>query len=61
MTNGWGGKRPGAGRPTNPDKHLRVVVFLTEAERDKFKTLGGSKWLRSQLKIEESQSQGGEK
>ena len=49
----WGGKREGAGRRPNPDKRARVSVFLTDAERERFKALGGAEWLRKQL----SQSQ----
>lgn len=49
----WGGKREGAGRRPNPVKRGRVSVFLSDAERARFKELGGSEWLRKQL----SQSQ----
>ena len=45
----WGGKREGAGRRSNPIKRGRVSVFLSDAERERFKELGGSEWLRKQL------------
>ena len=45
----WGGKREGAGRRPNPIKRGRVSVFLSDAERERFKALGGSEWLRKQL------------
>lgn len=45
----WGGKREGAGRRPNPIKRGRVSVFLSEDERERFKALGGSEWLRKQL------------
>ncbi len=47
-----GGARPGAGRKT-VDGVSGVVAFnvsLTPAERDKLKALGGSAWVREQLR-----------
>lgn len=46
---GHGGRRDGAGRPRLKAPTVRVLVSLTEEERDKFKTLGGSKWLKKLL------------
>ena len=48
--NCWGGARPGAGRKPREEKTVRVSAFLTEAERDMFKLLGGAKWIQSQIK-----------
>ena len=48
-SSGRGGRRDGAGRPRLKTPTFRVLVSLTEEERDKFKTLGGSKWLKKLL------------
>lgn len=44
-----GGRRDGAGRPRLKTPTFRVLVSLTEEEREKFKTLGGGKWLKKLL------------
>ena len=45
-----GGKQPGAGRPPAPDRppamSWRPATF---AQAQKFKDLGGAKWLRKQI------------
>ena len=45
-----GGKQPGAGRPPAPDRppamSWRPTTF---AQAQKFKDLGGAKWLRKQI------------
>ncbi|MCF0254122.1 MAG: hypothetical protein HUK26_07325 [Duodenibacillus sp.] len=48
---GWGGARPGAGRPKAApgDKAVRVNVTLTPQLAALFKELGGSKWLARML------------
>lgn len=48
-TSGHGGRRDGAGRPRLKTPTVRVMVSLTEEERDKFKMLGGAKWLKKLL------------
>ncbi len=48
-TSAHGGRRDGAGRPRLKTPTVRVLVSLTEEERDKFKALGGSKWLKKLL------------
>ena len=47
-TSNHGGARKGAGRPTS-NTH-EVTIRLTKDEHEKLKQLGGSKWIRSQLK-----------
>ena len=47
-----GGKREGAGRPCAGT--VPVKARLTERQKAIFQSLGGSKWLRQQLKEEES-------
>lgn len=37
------------GRPTDAVKDVRVFARVTEAERDQYKALGGSEWLRRML------------
>ena len=48
---GWGGKREGAGRPKGPKKFV-VQVSLTAIERNRYRRLGGSRWLKRKLKEE---------
>ena len=48
-SSGHGGRRDGAGRPRLKTPTFRVLVRLTEEEREKFKTLGGGKWLKKLL------------
>lgn len=50
-TNTRGGARPGAGRKAADGAKKMVVVSasVTEEQRDKFKALGGSVWLRSKI------------
>ncbi|MDO5532596.1 hypothetical protein [Sutterella sp.] len=45
---GWGGARPGAGRKPEGDKPLdaMLVVRFTKPERDLYKAVGGSAWMR---------------
>lgn len=38
---GWGGKRPGAGRPLSPNPLLRVSLRLSAAHIARLKALGG--------------------
>lgn len=47
-----GGARPGAGRKSSDGVTgvIRVNITLTPAERDKLKALGGSVWIRAQLR-----------
>ena len=45
----WGGKREGSGRRPDAEKRRRVTVLLSDAERARFKELGGLHWLRGQL------------
>lgn len=47
MSEGWGGKREGAGRKEAGTKS--VVVRLTEEQHDTLKRLGGSLWLQKEL------------
>lgn len=50
--NGWGGYRPGAGGKPLEIPTKRVGIRLTEDEHTQLKALGGSKWIRAQLKRE---------
>ena len=47
----WGGRRLGAGRKplVGESKTKYVAIRLTDAEAEKLKKLGGSKWIREQL------------
>ena len=47
----WGGRRLGAGRKplVGESKTKYVSIRLTDAEAEKLKKLGGSKWIRDQL------------
>lgn len=47
----WGGKREGAGHPRAAEELFYVRIRLTRGEWDKLKRLGGSKWVRQQLKL----------
>lgn len=45
-----GGKQPGAGRPPAPARPAPLSWRpATQAQADKFKLLGGAKWLRKQI------------
>ena len=50
ITRAHGGARPGAGRKPDQEKKIAVEVRLTEKERDLLRALGGSAWLRQELK-----------
>ena len=45
-----GGARPGAGRKPDPEKKFAVEIRLTERERAQLRALGGSSWVRQELK-----------
>lgn len=53
--NNWGGKRQGAGRPSDtelpPDKRKNKIVYIrmTFAQWTEYIKRGGAKWLRSIL------------
>lgn len=47
----WGGRREGAGHPKSEKEIFYVRIRLTREEWDKLKRLGGSKWVRQQLKL----------
>ncbi len=46
----WGGAREGAGHPKAEKEMFYVRIRLSRDEWDKLKRLGGSKWIRQQLK-----------
>ncbi len=48
---GRGGKRPGAGRKAEDGATgmIRINVSLTPEQREKFRNLGGSLWLRGKI------------
>ena len=52
----WGGKRAGAGRKKRVPATYKVMVSLDRAQRAFFKSLGGSKWLRAQLEMLQSEN-----
>lgn len=47
----WGGARPNSGPKKGPETKI-VKVLLEPHDAEFFKSLGGSKWLRNQLKKE---------
>ena len=47
----WGGARPNSGPKKGPETKI-VKVLLEPHDAELFKSLGGSKWLRTQLKKE---------
>jgi hypothetical protein len=51
-----GGARSGAGRKKSENKTMPAtsIRFDDEAQREKFKRLGGTKWLKSMLDAEAS-------
>jgi len=48
--NNHGGIRRGAGAPTKEDKGKNRGIRLNDAEYDKYKLLGGAKWIKQILK-----------
>ena len=52
--NTWGGKRSHSGRKKGIAR-FKVMVSLDRAQRAFFKSLGGSKWLREQLEMLQSE------
>ena len=46
----WGGARQGAGRKPQTENSVRVSIFISEAERDTHKLLGGTRWIQDQIK-----------
>ena len=45
-----GGARAGAGRKPDAEKKVAVEIRLTEKERAQLRALGGSSWIRQELK-----------
>lgn len=44
-----GGTRTGAGAPKKPEPALQRTIRLSNTDWQKFKSIGGAKWLREQL------------